>query len=1031
MFRPPFRRGVTRDARGARAGSHALATVRRRHVKRDTTVKITNTLTALKASAAVFAVGLGLSGTPGFAQEIAPSDEAAETDTIIVTGSRIARPDLESQSPIALLGRDFIQQDAATNVQDILNELPQVGIGTSRTNSNFLTGANGVATIDLRNLGEKRTLVLINGRRSVPGIAGSSAVDVNNIPTDLLERVDIVTGGQSAVYGSDAVAGVVNFIMRESFEGLSIRAQSGLTTRGDNPRYLVSITGGQSFGGGRGNIMANFSYDRDEGLLSRKRGISDQDCFYAASPEDCGPGSYSSYSAQGRFELLDADGNAQPGFNGGSLFSFDENNNLISGGGAGFNRNAVRRISVPVERYMGTVIGNYELTDGIKAYAEFTYTKVKSSSQIEATPLDYTDLYDDGGIPLTNAFIPQAVRDQVAAWNAAALADGDDDTNPITSIGFRRRQNEVFSRSNTAERDFYRGVVGVKGDISDRWQFDASYVYGRMKDFTASQDIDSARYVNALNSTVVNGQIVCADPAARADGCVPIDIFGYGTASPDASAYVLSTIPKSEKVTNTQHVISFNVSGRPFTLPAGDVGIAIGAEYRKDKSIDDLDELTNIGGNSGNEIPDIRGSVEAKEIYGEILVPVLRDTSFFQSLELTAAARYSDYKGKGVIAGQSVTADIGKVFSWNVGANWEVFRGVKLRAAYAEANRAPNVGELYQAPSETFPGESVDPCVGMTATTAPAGTTAAQAAACRALPGFGANLAQSPDGRFFYSLADIQGINGFDGGNVNLREETAQTFNVGAVFTPESIRGLSLSVDYFRIKVKNAIDVIPREFSIVNCLETGMAEFCDNVFRDQRNGRITRVDAQNLNVAGIKTEGIDFNLQYAGRLGLTPNDRFSANLYYTYLIALEKLPYAGGDVFDNRGLLDGEGRLGAGFKHKATGRFSYNTGKVTLSWQATYLGKIQDMRGGYPEEVYGPGVDRLNRVGAKLYNDAQLRYAIEEGRFEFYLGMDNIFDVRAPFLPSGFASDITGTETAADTYDPFGRRIYAGFQAKF
>lgn len=965
-----------------------------------------------------------LGTTSAYAQDADASAEVAapevQEDVIVVTGSRIARPQMESASPVAVINDDFIQQNASTNVQDLLNEMPQVGIGTSRTNSNFLTGANGVATINLRNMGDQRTLVLIDGKRVVPGIAGSSAVDVNNIPTDLLERIDVVTGGQSAVYGSDAIAGVVNFVMKESFEGISLRAQSGLTSRGDNARYNISLTGGQSFGGGRGNIMANFTYDRDEGLLSNQRRISAQDCFFTT----CGPEAYSSYSAQGRFELLDGEGTAVNGLNGQSLFSFDPTNDVVLGGGVGYNRNGVRRISVPVERYMGTVIGNYEVTDSIQAYTQLTYAKVKSSSQIEAAALDYTDLYDDGqGIPLTNAFIPQSVRDQINAYNATA-------TNPVTSLGFRRRQNEVFSRSNTAERDFYRGVIGVKGDITDQWQFDVSYVYGRMKDVTKSEDIDAARYVNALDTAVIDGQVVCASAAARADGCVPINIFGFNTASPEASAYVRSVIPKSEEVLNQQHVFSASVSGTPFTLPAGDVGVAFGVEYRKDKSVDDLDELTNIGGNSGNLIPDTRGSITAKEVYGEIRVPLLADTSFFEMLELNAAARYSNYKGSGVIGGQSVTADIGDVFSWNVGADWEVVRGLRLRASYAEANRSPNIGELFSAPGETFPGGSIlDPCIGVSGTGFNAvTTTATQASACRALPGFAANLAASPDGTFYNTQADIEGINGFDGGNVGLKEETAKTLSIGAVFAPVFAPGLSLSVDYFRIKVSDAISTIPRNVSIGSCLETGATEFCENVIRDPRDAIIQTVNSQLLNVAGLKTEGIDVNVQYSKALGLTTDDQLTAGIFYTYLIALEKQAFAGAPVEENRGQLDGDGRLGPGFKHRATARLSYATGPVTLSWQGTYFGKIQDTLGGYGD----PELDELNNVGAKFYNDMQLRYAMgDRKQFEFFFGVDNIFDVNPPFLPSGFASNVTGTETAAATYDPFGRRYYAGFQAKF
>lgn len=961
-----------------------------------------------------------LGTTSAYAQNATSPEAEFQEDAIVVTGSRIARPQMETASPIAVIGSEFIEQNAATNVQDILNEMPQVGIGTSRTNSNFLTGANGVATINLRNLGDQRTLVLIDGKRVVPGIAGSSAVDVNNIPADLLERIDVVTGGQSAIYGSDAIAGVVNFVLKDSFEGISLRGQSGLTTRGDNARYMLSLTGGQSFGGGRGNIMANFTYDRDEGLFSNERRISAQDCFFTV----CGPDAYSSFSAQGRFETLNGEGRGIDALGGQSLFSFDDRNNVVMGGGAGYNRNAVRRISVPVERYMGTVIGNYDVSDSIKAYTQLTYSKVKSSSQIEASALDYADLYDDGqGIPLTNAFIPQSVRDQIDAYNATA-------TTPVTSLGFRRRQNEVFSRSNDAERDFYRGVLGVKGDISDKWQFDVSYVYGRMKDVTRSQDIDAARYRNALDSAVIGGEIVCASAAARAEGCVPINIFGFDTASPEASGYVQSTIPKSQSVLNQQHVFSAGVSGAPITLPAGDVGVAFGVEYRKDKSVDDLDELTNNGGNSSNMIPDTRGSITAKEVYGEIRVPVLANTSFFEMLELNAAARYSDYKGTGTIGGQSVTADIGNVFSWNVGADWEVARGLRLRTSYAEANRSPNIGELFSAPGETFPGNGVvDPCIGVSGTGFnPGTTTAAQANACRTLPGFAANLAASPNGSFFASQSDIEGINGFDGGNVGLKEETAKTFNVGAVFAPVFAPGLSLSVDYFRIKVSNAISTIPRNVSIGSCLETGAAEFCENVIRDPFNSVVETVNAQLLNVAGLKTEGIDVNVQYSKALGLTADDHFTAGIFYTYLIALEKQAFLGAPIEENRGQLDSDGRLGAGFKHKATARMSYETGPVTLSWQGTYLGKIQDTLGGYGDAE----LDALNSVGAKFYNDMQLRYAIgDDKKFEFYVGMDNMFDVRAPFLPSGFASSIPGTETAADTYDPFGRRVYAGFQARF
>lgn len=948
-----------------------------------------------------------VAATPAIAQE-------AGADVIIVTGSRIARQEIDAPIPVAVVNAESIKQSGAGNIQDILNELPQVGIGTSRTNTNFATGANGVATVDLRNMGESRTLVLVNGRRFVPGLAGDSAVDINNIPTDFVERVDVITGGASAVYGSEAIAGVVNFILKDKFEGISLRAQGGLTGKGDNPRYLISGTAGTSFGADdRGNVMVNVTYDRDEGLFSRKRGISDQDCFLNASPDLCGPAFYSSFASQGRFEFFDANGKRTNVLNGQGLFTFNKaTNQLVEGfpAGSGYNRNAQRRISVPVERWLASGVANYELTDGIKLFGEVTYSKVTSNSKIEAFALNFDDLYDGSpgnlGMPITNAFIPAAVQAAIAAANSDA-----NPANDVAALGFRRRQVEVFDRSNQAKRETWRATVGVKGDLTDKINFDVSYVYGYLNDFTASEDIDNVKYRQSLDSIVLNGQIVCRDATARAAGCAPINLFGEATASAASAAWVRSSVPKSEEVTNQQHVVSASVAGSLFDLPAGPLGFAVGAEYRKEKSVDDLDVLTNTGGNAGNLIPDTRGSFDVKEVYGEVVVPILKDVPLAERLAVRGAVRLSDY------------STIGSVFSWNVGLEYAPIPDIRLRATYAEANRAPNISELFQAATEDFPTGLTDPCDGITAATA-----GAVATACRALPGVNATIAGSPDGTFFYELADIQGINGFDLGNPFLTEETAKTLTIGGVFTPSFIPNLSLTVDYFSIKVDNAIDQAPRQVSIDECVNTGLPAFCVNVLRSAATGRLLTINSAQANIASLETSGIDVGLNYRTPLGITADDSFNVKLLYTYLLSLEKQSLPGAPVEENVGQLDGEGRLGAGFKHKATANLGYKTGPFKLNWQINYLGKIQDTLGGYDDV----DLDKLNSVSAKIYNDVQLGWTIEDGRtLEFYLGVDNVFNVSAPFLPSGFASQITGTETAADTYDPFGRRFYAGVNVKF
>jgi iron complex outermembrane recepter protein len=970
-------------------------------------VKIHNlmTATALCAAAGVLCPAIA------FAQEASvendqPAIEEVEDsgEVIIVTGSRIPQLELTSNVPVAVVGAVDVQRDAAINVQDILNELPQVGIGNTRTNSNFLTAANGVSTINLRSLGSNRTLTLVNGRRFIAGVAGTSQVDVNNIPTDLIERIEVVTGGASAIYGSEAVAGVVNFILKDKFEGIGVRAQYNITERGDNPRYFGAITAGTTFGADdRGNVLLNFSYDKDSGLLSRKRAFSAQDCAFLV----CGPAAYSSFAPQGRFQLLGANGAANNAFNGQSLFTFDSANNVVTGFpvGSGFNRNGVRRISTPVERYLGAGIVNYDVTDDVEAFAEVTYSRVQSNSSIEPFALNYTDIYSgaapDIGLSIDNPFIPAAVRAAIVARNS----DGNP-ANDVAALGFRRRQTEVFDRSNDNKRDTWRVTTGIKGALTDQFNFELSYVFGRLHDITSSEALDINKYRNALDAEIdpVTGRPRCRSAAARTEGCVPINLFGFNTVSPEAAAYVRAVVPATEDITNTQHVLSANVAGNLFALPAGDVGIAVGAEYRKEKSVDDFDILTNTGGNTNNIQPDVIGQFDVFEVYGEAKVPILADKPFFNYLGLTGAARYADY------------STIGGAFSWNIGAEWAPVEGVRFRAAYANANRAPNINELFSAPAETFAAVN-DPCDGTTATNNVGGF----GAACRAIPGVAAAIAAN--GVFQYTLADLQNINGFIGGNTALQEEVAKTLTAGVAISLPQIPGLGLTIDYFDIKVDDAVGTIPRDTSIEQCLLTGDATFCDNVTRNVNTGFVTRVDAQNINVASLVTSGIDVGLRYSLPLGLAADDRLDLTANYTYLLKFENQADPAAPVEDFAGTLGQS-------KHRLTSRAAYLANNFTFSWQVNFMSSAVSIKDFSNPD---PAVVALNRVGDRFYHDAQIRYDIGENKqFGFYVGVDNVFDTQPPYLPNQpFSGSPIGTETQADVYDPFGRRFYAGVQVRF
>ncbi len=959
--------------------------------------------------------------TPAMAQAVSETGAAGQPveqddgQEILVTGSRIARPEVESPVPLTTITSAQLLQDAAANVSDILNELPQVAIGSTRTNTNFLTSGTGVSTVNLRGLGSNRTLVLVNGRRFVGGFGGDTAVDINNIPVDLLERVDNITGGSSAVYGSDAVAGVVNFIMKDSFEGLQVRAQAGITERGDNGRYMVSVTGGTKWGADdRGNAMVNFTYDRDEGLLSADRAISSQDCANLI----CGPGAYSSFAPQGQFQLLSAAGGARavlPGNNSNFSYTPAGSLALLPGyqtGIYGFNRNGVRRIAVPLERYLANGIFNYEINDSIQAYAEVTYARTSSNASLEAFALQTADVYATGGIPITNAFIPTSVANAIAAANSDGIT-----TNDVSAIGFRRRQNEVFDRSNRAERNTWRAVAGVRGDLGSKFTYDVSYVYGHLNDFNSSQDIDTARYRQSLDSirvgtgNVVGTDIVCRDVAARAAGCVPINLFGLGTADPRASAYVQAVVPKSEDITNEQHVVTAVLTNTSvFDLGAGGVGISAGVEYRYESVFDDLDILTNTGGNSGNQIPDLTGSQDVKEVFGEINVPLLADRSFFQYLGVNGAVRYSDY------------STVGNVLSWNAGAEWEPVKGLRFRGRYAVANRAPNNSELFSAPAETFEGVT-DPCDGITRT-----STGATDAACRTVPGIAAFFAANPAGTFAYTLADTQNVNGFVGGNSALNEEKAKTITAGFVFTPTFLPGFQFTADYFDIRIEDAIATLDRSDTIEKCLLTGNDVFCDNVIRYASTGILQTVNAQLINIAAYKVRGIDMTMRYGRSLGLATDDRLTLNANYTYLLDNKRQDDpATPEEEDAGGFGRGSTLRSAYSTHNLNVRTTYAIEGTSLSWQANFLSGGDFIRNGFISN--DPAVVALNKVDGYWLHNIQVSQEVAKN-FTFYFNVDNLLDTKPKYLPGTPYGTPTGLETSAD-FDLFGRRFTAGARFRF
>lgn len=1000
--------------------------------------------TKLMSGTAPVVLGLALISAPAYAQDEGAAEDDSAGELIVVTGSRIASPTVESAAPLQIIDSAAIDNSGATNVQELLLENPVFGTpALSRTNSAFLTSGTGVATVDLRDLGSDRTLVLINGRRVVAGLPGSSTVDLNMIPTQFIGQVDVLTGGASSLYGSDAVAGVVNFVYKKDFEGIDANAQYGITERGDDPRYQANLTVGTNVADGRGNIMVHFGYSNEEGLLSRQRRNTftddgDTAAFVTGDLADFGVSTspfFSSGPPQGRFDVNGTSSSADD-------FTFDPVTGVLrpnfsaNGNGTigpdGFNRQFFRTLAVPVERFLFATAGSYEISDDINLFFEGTYSKTKSSRIIEPLFLSSGDIFLSGGrVPLetaggvVNPIVPQDIVD------ASQDIDGDG----RRDYGFIRRIAEFGPRQGRTTRDTYRFVVGLDGTLfDDKFRWDVSYNYGATSENQFSQGqintvnarfaLDAIPDINDVNGNGLTTDAICADENARLQGCVPFNVFGVGAINAEQLAYL--NAEQSFQTDITQQVIQGNISGSLFDLPGGPVGIAAGVEYRKETSIEELDALTNAGLNAGNAIGDTEGQFDVVEGFLEVKLPILSDTPFFELLEVGGAIRVADY------------STVGSIVSYNGTLTWQPVDDIRLRGTYSRSVRAPNIGELFSAQSQTFPSGLQDPCLGIGAT---GGGTAGDV--CRADVGVLDNIAANTGvginpatnvaftNAFTLNQADLQGISGFNGGNPNLFEETADSYTIGAVINPRSIdalRNLTITVDYYNIDIENVIAAPGRAFTLDQCFNQNNQNFCDLITRravgDSQNsvGSIDLINAFQNNGAVLQTEGVDVTASYRTSLDSLGLDdaSLSARIAYTHIIKYDFQASTTAPADPQ------EGEIGT-----ADNRFTANLGfaKGPLKWNftGTYIGASDEDDGfcaafGEPAGCVG--------VGAEFYLDTQLNWAVTD-EFEFYFGIDNLLDNDAPNLLTGTSFNVTGTDTAADVYDVFGRRYYTGVRLRF
>lgn len=896
----------------------------------------------LKPQALAAAIGTLLCATAvhtANAQDAQPPNEAARTlDAVQVTGSHIKRAQLSGVGPVSVIDAQAIERSGATSVDTLLQRLPaSAGFAGSQSNAYWAENGYGTTQVNLRGLGINRTLVLLNGRRIVNGGTGAnSSVDLNMIPVSLIERIEVLKDGASAIYGADAVAGVVNIITKQGFDGAEAAVRYGQTTRGDGDETAVDLAWGVT--SDRGSLMAGINYAEGGTVNMGSRapcGLAEADGKLVCSG--------SSTTVGGRALLAD-----------GTRVNF---NQVLGGNGDfyepysaakhNYNGNPTLNAVNPIKRISMSVFGDSQLSENTTVFTELMYTN-RQSDQLAAP----------GGLGVYRPI------------NIAA----DHPTNPTGQdlLLQRRRLEEAGPRHFSQEVNTFRGLVGVKGQFGTGWDWSAALNWGRNTGVDGSDNVANLdRVEQTLNRSI------CSPVPGAAIPCG--DYLGYG----DLSREVLDYILYSSRDTggNEQKSFTANLSGQIFELPAGWVGFAAGVEVRKERGWRNPDPLTVLGIGNTNQQDPIAGEYTAKEVFAELAIPLLQDNVIADSLYLNLAGRASDY-------------DLfGRDFNYKAGLDWQVNSSLKVRSTYATAFRIPNIPELFGGVAE---GNltTTDPCSNWSAL--PAGSTVR--ANCQA---YGVPAGYVQPGNTILTTS---------GGNADLKPEDATSFTAGVVWTPEFLSGLTLTLDYYNIRIKHAIQRIDGSTKLAICYNTpGLAHpFCDasNFTRNPRTGEVDFLSSQPVNAANEHVTGYDLGALYEFKAA---GFDASVSADVSYLQRYDVLPYDGADLIEYAGKITG----GRGSYAKWRGLVSMNASRDKWSgtWSTQYIGRADD--------INAARGDIGDHAPSVFYHNLQLKYAVSKA-LDVSLGLDNVFDRKPPFIQS-----YTDANTDTMTYDLLGRRWYA------
>lgn len=959
-----------------------------------------------------------------------PSNNEEEViEKINITGSRIKRYEFSMPMPLVGLNKDEIEDIGTNDITDALLEIPSVAVGVSPETSTTNVQNNGIRTTDLRGLGDNRTLTLIDGRRTVSNSANGNRVSQGSIPSGFIDRVEVITGGASSIYGSDAVAGVVNIITEKDQVGLEIDIRGGRSNTLTFSDQTYDVSYGLRFDDDKGYLFGTINYDTETGIKAsdNPRTLIQADFQYddgintyvnklgdRIPVDQITPDEYGSLSSDpdgGRFD--------------GSNFWYDDNGLRedfeTDRDGYDFRREDTLR--TPRDRLNLAVKGTYQFSRDTEGFLTLMHSITETRNVREPEGDDYNDIhllvdpvtfeaedFTAGRIPIDNPFAPQIIIDNESS----------------RGIRWDRRFVEVGQQITDNERKTTRAWAGLRGVVFDDWDWEASMGYGKFEqDQLRHNEIDILNLRRGLNAErLPDGTAQCADPDDRAAGCVPVNLFGRGSITPEAADYIRANLGQRADI--TQFNFQAYMAGDLYELPAGMVAAAFGVEYRKDKQDLLPDELNQRGGHSSIHVPAFSGSIGVAEVFGELNIPILADVAGAQNLSADTSVRIANYD----------IDKVGTVVSFGVGLQYQPVEDINFRASFNRALRAPDLTELFSPPrgdSDSF----TDICDGVTLT-----STGVVDDNCRAEPGILAAL-NDPDSETPGVFEEQSGSHSSpNSGNPDLKEEEADTLTVGFVWQPEALEDFSLAVDYYNIEITDAIDAFDNRDILRQCYEDANTfgsgnPFCADIFRNPEDGQLTNVIQRQFNLNSQETSGVDYMVNYThdlNDLGLVGELEF--RYIHTHLIKYVEIV----DGLDGIIIDDQKGEF-FHEKFEDRSRFSliWRHDDWRVSWRTTYYGSTyesQELRELYEEAVEEFGdaaeVPLFLNVDSEMYHNLSVAYRTKIAGINtrFTLGVNNVFDNEGPFFPGG-DTEAGNSGNFADAYGLQGRYGYARVRLRF